>query len=100
METSLSALPEELIVRISDQVSVDSLVHFALACRITYRCAKPRLVANQHYEEQEQMAQHDRLPLTVPCLLRKIFNEPDASSFHWHSLDVWGNRPGWQEWTT
>ncbi|KAI6842049.1 hypothetical protein KC367_g3749 [Hortaea werneckii] len=94
METSLSALPEELIVRISDQVSVDSLVHFALACRITYRCAKPRLVANQHYEEQEQMAQHDRLPLTVPCLLRKIFNEPDASSFHWHSLDVWGNRPG------
>ncbi|KAI6880846.1 hypothetical protein KC363_g4404 [Hortaea werneckii] len=99
METSLSALPEELIVRISDQVSVDSLVHFALACRITHRCAKPRLIANQRYDEQEQKAQHDRSPLTVPSLLRKIFNEPDAS-FHWHSLDVWGNRPGWQEWTT
>ncbi|KAI7219823.1 hypothetical protein KC333_g2719 [Hortaea werneckii] len=99
METSLSALPEELIARISDQVPLNSLVQFALACRVTYRCAKPRLIANQQYDEQEQKVQHDRLPLTVPSLLRKIFKEPDAS-FHWHSLDIWGIRPGWQEWTT
>ncbi|KAI7155219.1 hypothetical protein KC349_g7145 [Hortaea werneckii] len=99
METSLSAFPEELIARVSGQVPLDSLVQFALACRVTYRCAKPRLIANQQYDEQEQKVQHDRLPLTVPSLLRKIFKEPD-SSFHWHSLDIWGIRPGWQEWTT
>ncbi|KAI7157685.1 hypothetical protein KC316_g13767 [Hortaea werneckii] len=99
METSLSAFPEELIARISDQVPLDSLAQFALACRVTYRCAKPRLIANQQYDEQEQKVQHDRLPLTVPSLLRKIFKESD-SSFHWHSLDIWGIRTGWQEWTT
>ncbi|KAK5692399.1 hypothetical protein LTR97_010707 [Elasticomyces elasticus] len=94
----LLALPEELVAAIAAVIEVGDLLSFALTCKECYRITRDRLSSNATYHEQYTI-QHDRLPLTIPKLL-KLALESDDEAWHLRALEHWGGRPDWSEWKT
>lgn len=89
----LADLPDQLIVRIREILDPGSLSTFALSRHTFARICNRRHTLNRALQENYAV-QHDRLPSTVPELLRAALNERDAA-WHMRSLDFWGIRPGW-----
>ncbi|KAK5718728.1 hypothetical protein LTR15_008462 [Elasticomyces elasticus] len=94
----LLALPEELIAAIATVVEVGDLLSFALTCKECYRITRDRLDSNAGYHEQYAI-QHDRLPLTIPKLLRLVLQSHDEA-WHLRAVEYWGSRSDWSEWKT
>ncbi|KAF4555682.1 Hypothetical protein D9617_2g056450 [Elsinoe fawcettii] len=94
----LFKLPRELLSIVTSFVPVDSILNFALSCKILHSSVKPRLAANKEKHSQYKV-QHDRLPLHVPELLRLMLRDPEVA-WHIRSFDAWGCRLNWNDWKT
>ena len=98
MPLSLLDLPEELLTWTASVTYPSSLLTFALGCRTLYRCSKQALEEQQKLSVEYRVC-HDRLPLTIPSLLRLVTSAPHVA-WHVRGLEFWGVRPDFAKWKT
>lgn len=96
--SDLLSLPEELLAEIASYLHAGSIFPFALTCKATYHHVDEALERHRGYHDTYSVS-HDRLPLTVPTLLRLAINDPQVG-WHIRALDFWGARPSFQKWKT
>nr|XP_036585238.1 uncharacterized protein CTRU02_04698 [Colletotrichum truncatum]KAF6795135.1 hypothetical protein CTRU02_04698 [Colletotrichum truncatum] len=96
--TRITSLPPELLMRIIGFTHPSAHLDLACTCRVMAQCSSD--VLRQHQEAHKQRVVCDRLPSTVPDLLRRIIWAGDGAIFAWHvrSFEFWGTRSNWDDW--
>jgi hypothetical protein len=72
-------LPAELIDWTLDYVSVEDLVNTALTCRLMLKHLEGPTQRHRNYHNIYRL-QHDRIPSTIPQLLRLALSQPEVTS--------------------
>jgi len=93
---SLSGLP--LVSHISSFIHPSAILDFALTCKQAHQCALKQLALNRDYQARFR-ASHDRQPLNVPSLLRRVLNDSNAA-WYMRCFEFWGERSQWENWTS
>lgn len=96
--SALLDLPNELLIHLTTFIHPSAILSYVLSCKQAHQLATKQLARNRDYHEEYRVS-HDRQPLNVPTLLRRALADQTAA-WHMRSLEFWGTRPEWKNWTS
>ncbi len=94
--SSLIDLPVELFYSISAAISPADIVNLACSCKQLLESSKDFLARHKKLHSELGLV-HDRDAITVPTVLRRVLDEPQAQ-WHIRKFEAWGSREGFASW--